>query len=246
MLFALKKWISDYAKKLENAKKLTKMIAGNNCLILSPSFKESFDLVKKVAKIKTVLVTSGPIVKRELALRKISFLMKSPQIIAETVKSNWPNDIVIFSFPDQIIGQGPSFEYADILGTKRLMSLFEVLLVTKHRPKIVALENSDNSGMLVSNVNINDLNFSTVNSAISSLLGQALTNNILSNNQWLGKNAFEHKSQESAMHRNKNALKELEAIIRSAISLGSSLPKHVDMLTTVLADLKTKSFEATS
>ena len=243
MLSALKKTITGYAKELANAKQLSQMISGNNCLILSPSFKESFDLVKRVAKGKNVMVTSGPVVKRELASRNIGHLMKTPQNIAEAVKGSWPTEIVIFSFPDQIVGQGPSFEYADILGEKRLMSLFEVLLVAKHRPKIITLEKTNDSGLLVSNVSIDELNLSTLSGAIGSLIGRALPNNIITDSQWLGKNAFEYKSQEAAVRRNINALKELEAIIRSAISLGSTLPKHVNMLARVLNQQKTKTIE---
>jgi hypothetical protein len=232
----MRKLINYFAQAFAEQKNLTtlkKLSHEQNCLIVAPSFPSVFNVIARVCKSRTVYVAAGPIVQRELKSRGVLACMKTPQEIAGLLGTQWPARTLVFSFPDQTIGYGKSFEIIEINGSRKRLSIFEMLLTAKYKPQLLNFKWHKNQAITLSQLPTNEIDFSSINAALSSLMQHVLPLGLEEDPAWLAKNAFEMKSEAALVDRMAETIKDIEALTRTLLVSTGKTPRVTALLEAV-------------
>ena len=116
---------------------------GSNTLVIMASTRRNLDAVAAVAQMREIWVTAGPLTTTVLASRGVTDCLLSPAGISRRNRGCDQLDRPVVSFPDQVLGDGPSFCCIECGSEKILFSFLEALLVRRHRPTVVSMRHGN-------------------------------------------------------------------------------------------------------
>jgi hypothetical protein len=111
--------------------------SGAPALLIAPSTKRAFALVRTLTKHSHCLVVGGSLIAR--ALNGTTAEVVTPAMLIQRCRSAGGMRSPVISFPDQLVGEGPSFAPIAFMGKTRWFSLVEAALALRYQPPIFAL-----------------------------------------------------------------------------------------------------------
>jgi hypothetical protein len=115
---------------------------GSNTLLIMPSTRRAIALAARIARSTPCWITTGPVTQSEFSRRGLQDCLRTPAQIERLNRSAAGLQQLVISFPDQIVGSGPSFHPLPLGGAPLMFSLLEVLLVRRHRPTVYSFHRS--------------------------------------------------------------------------------------------------------
>jgi len=113
--------------------------AGPNTLLVLASTRRNLDVALTLARHRPIWVTEGPVTATAFSREGMKDRLLSPARIARLNREARQLARPVVSFPDQVVGDGPSFCTLDCAGEPLSFSLLEALLVRRHRPAVLTL-----------------------------------------------------------------------------------------------------------
>lgn len=115
-----------------------------HALIISPTTLGALALARAMCRRRPCVVTFGPISSHP-GMRLESYVHGASDILQGLAGQSTLSRTVI-SFPDQQFGAGPNSIVIPFLGTRYAFSMFDAVIVARHRPPVYALATCSRAG----------------------------------------------------------------------------------------------------
>ena len=187
-------------------------------LIIAPSTLRAFALARAVCRRRPCFITNGPI-SAHPALR-LGPHVRPPAEIAKAFAGQSVLPRSVFSFPDQHLGMGHACVIIPFLGTRYAFSVFDALLVARHRPPVYAVATCSRAGdFALQEVRYSEL--FTADGRLSSMPGLVRRLLMFLEDEltrpaadWLAQDCFRLKSEPVRWLRLREELKDVECLLR--------------------------------
>jgi hypothetical protein len=189
-----------------------------HALIIAPSTLGAFALARAVCRRRPCFVTNGPI--SSYPGLRLGQHVRAPAEIVTAFAGQSVLPRSVFSFPDQHVGIVPACVVIPFLGTRYAFSVFDALLVARHRPPVYALATCSRAGDFA----LHEVRYSelfTVDGRLLSMPG--LLRRLLMfleeeltrpTPDWLARECFRLKSEAVRWLRLREELKDVECLLR--------------------------------
>ncbi|MGH8314499.1 MAG: hypothetical protein ACRETU_05050 [Steroidobacterales bacterium] len=196
--------------------------ADNNALFILPTTVSALQFARHLCEARACRVTIGPV-----ALEPrwgLGTYLKTPAEIVREFAGERQLATPVISFPDQLAGEGDSFVTLRFLGVERRFSLLEAVLVLRHQPRVHQFRSCAPFGAYrLEPVAYGD----ALSAADHRTAPLRLMRTLLSGLEqelarppadWLGATTFALKSPIAFEFRVREELREVESILRLAVS----------------------------
>ena len=112
---------------------------GPNVLLVLPATDRSVQLARAVCQAGACWVTKGAIFDCLAPEDPLIGCLRTPAEIIRAASKSGPLEQPVISFPELIVGDGPSFVKVKFLEQARYFSLMEPLLALRHAPKLLSV-----------------------------------------------------------------------------------------------------------
>ncbi|MGY0633570.1 hypothetical protein [Luteimonas sp. A478] len=112
---------------------------GPNLLLVLPATDRSVELARAVCQAGACWVTKGAIFDNLAPKDPLVGRLRTPAEIIQAASRSGPLEQPVISFPELIVGDGPSFVKVKFLGQARFFSVMEPLLALRHAPKLLSV-----------------------------------------------------------------------------------------------------------
>lgn len=185
---------------------------GPNLLLILPATDRAIALTRAIAHLRECWIIKGQIFDSLNAADPLLEYLRTPAEIVRLTSGNSALTRPVISFPELIVGDGPSFVQTRFLDQPHYFSTIEPLLVARHEPRVVSV--SSVLGGRAYRLRGVEQQSGTLLSVLDSLLRPIESEAALQPDDWRAKHSLAAKTQVGFAASLREDCRDLEALLR--------------------------------